>query len=483
MKIPFLSFFSRKTPARPMITNGYEAARVTETRPRVKSGPPADAADKLPEWTHKDLVENCRYAADNFGVAKEIITSMQIYAIGDGMRAQPRSKSPEWNDAAREAWKTFERNADLAGNSLRRLLYFASRAFDTDGEIYFLKTTESAFKLPKVKVLETHRLSYKTDAAHHIFDGIEYDSDGRAVAYHFTVDDKKTERVPADSVIRFANIQRPSETRAAPAIQHAIPHLKDAFLLLEMEKKCAAAQTNFAYALTTPTPETAEQDIDAFGAVQAEMSEKNSPETEPPPVVSEVSKLDGGKMLKIREGVKLDILESKRPSQAFLGFHEALQRDATLGVSSFEIAVDASKIGGASVRLQTAKMERRISARQQDLIEQVLIPLWKFVIITEIQNGKLKHDDNWQDVEFSTPRRLTVDAGRESAALINEVKAGTRPIEDLFDAMGFGDWEEETRRRAQLIKKTQEIADEYGVEASALAPLLFEPQAPKEIKA
>lgn len=469
MKIPFLTFFSRKTASRPVAQNGYEAVRVTETRPRVKSGPPADAAEKLPEWTHKSLVENCRYAADNFGVAKEIITSMQIYAIGDGMRAQPRSKSPEWNDAAREAWKTFERNADIAGNSLRQLLYFASRAFDTDGEIYFIKTHETPFKLPKVKVLETHRLSYHTDAARHIFDGIEFDADGRAVAYHFLTGENQTERIPAEFVIRFANVQRPSETRAAPAIQHAIPHLKDAFLLLEMEKKCAAAQTNFAYTLTTPRPETAEEELDAFGAATGG-AHTNAADAR----VSEVSKLDGGKMLKVPEGMKLDVLESRRPSQAFLGFHEALQRDATLGVSSFEIAVDASKIGGASVRLQTAKMERRVSARQQDIIEQLLIPLWKFVIITEISNGKLPLNPDWAEVEFSTPRRLTVDAGRESAALINEVKAGTRPIEDLFDAMGFGDWEEETRRRAQLIKKTQEIATEYGVPAQALAPLLFE---------
>ena len=148
-------------------------------------------------------------------------------------------------------------------------------------------------------------------------------------------------------------------------------------------------------------------------------------------------------------------------------------RDSTLGVSSYEIAVDSSKIGGASVRLQTAKMERRIAARQQDLIEQLLTPLWRYVIGTAITQGKLEAVENWTEVEFSTPRRLTVDAGRESASLLAEVREGTRPIEDLFDAMGYGDFEEELHRRAQLTAKVRDVAEQYDINPEALAPLLF----------
>ena len=470
MKIPFLSFFSRKSAGatRSRFGNAYEAARVTETRPAVRSGSPDDAAAKLPEWTHKSLVENCRYAADNFGVAKEIVTANQIYAIGDGLRAQPRSASPEWNQKAKTYWKRFERKATLAGESLRSLCLYNCRAFDTDGEMFNI-LTKDASGFPTVQVVETHRLLYKTDGA--IIDGIEWDAQGLPVAYLFSVGDTQ-QRVPASSVVAFRNRQRPSETRCAPALQHAIPHLKDAFLLLEMEKKCAAAQTNFAYAVTTPNPETAEEEIDGFRYVRSELEADagNAPAT---PVISELSKLDGGKMLKIKEGLKLDILESRRPSQAFLGFHEALMRDSTLGVSSYEIAVDSSKIGGASVRLQTAKMERRIAARQQDLIEQLLTPLWRYVIGTAITQGKLEAVENWTEVEFSTPRRLTVDAGRESASLLAEVREGTRPIEDLFDAMGYGDFEEELHRRAQLTAKVRDVAEQYDINPEALAPLLF----------
>lgn len=67
-----------------------------------------------------------------------------------------------------------------------------------------------------------------------------------------------------------------------------------------------------------------------------------------------------------------------------------------------------------------------------------------------------------------------MDAGRESAALLAEVKAGIRPIEDVFDAMGFGDCEAETLRRAQLMKRASEIAAEHGVSAEKLIPALFE---------
>lgn len=473
MRIPFLSFLTKSR--RPIEPTGYESVKPSTTHPRLKTLP-SDAATKAPEWTHKQLVEVCRTAADNYGVAKEIVTAMQIYAIGDGLRAQPRTENAAWNERAREIWRRFERRADISGKfNLRQLCMFVSRALDTDGEIFFVKTKFAG--TPRLQVLETHRLSYKNDASRRIVDGIKWSETGAPIAYFFINDGAEETEIPASDVIRVGNFQRPSETRCIPNLQHAYSNLSDAAYLLKMEKRNAAAQANFAYALTTPNPETAEEDMDAFHAATAgnatPAAGNATPDDGNAERVSEVSKLDGGKMLKIPEGMKLDVLESKRPSQTFLGFHEALMRDSTLGVSSYEIAVDSSKIGGASVRLQTAKMERRISARQQDIIEQFLVPAWRYVIGVAIATEELPAQKEWTEVEFSTPRRLTVDAGRESAALLNEVREGTRPLEDLFDAMGYGDWEEETRRRAQLIAKTREIAKEFGVPAESLAPLLF----------
>lgn len=485
--IPFLSFFFRRGPKgaapgfRPVTGRAYAAVEPDPLRPPLRTGLPDEAAAKLPEWTHKQLVEHCRYAADNFGVAKEIITSMQIYAIGSGLRAQARTRNEAWNAAARERWRIFERRADYSGKfSLRALCFFAVRALYTDGEIFFVKRHDAA-GAPRLQILETHRLSYKTDPAANCFDGIEFDADGAPLAYWFTADASGTpERVPAEYVLAFRACARPSETRSAPMLQHAVPNLTDAATLLRLEKRSAAAQANFALALTTPSPETAEREINAFGAANGEFDPSRpfpsagtgGNAAEGP--ISEISKLDGGKMIKLPEGTRLDVLESKRPSQAFAGLYASLLRQATLGVSSYDVAVDASAIGGATVRLQVAKMERRVSALQDELIEQFLEPCWRFVIGSEIAAGTLPAEENWTDVEFSTPRRLTVDAGRESAALLAEVKAGIRPIEDVFDAMGFGDCEAETLRRAQLMKRAAEIAAEHGVAPEKLIPALFD---------
>lgn len=466
MKIPFFSFFSGKSGRAVGNPRAFDAAQRTKSQRKISAGRLRDAAADLPSWTRTEILEKTRFCMNNFGVAKELVGSTAIYAVGDGIYPQPRSRDAAFNDAAAATWKRFARRAELSGLSFRKLQELVSRALDTDGEIFAVKTELDG--RPALQLLETHRLSMHSDAENGVTDGIRFDALGRPQSYFFTGAGEGAApiEIPAADVIRVANVERISFTRALPTMQHAVIHLLDASQILKMEKENVKVAEQTAMTLSSDTAEAEELEPTFFSEKPSEEETKFIPRP------------DGGNILELPAGKRLSIVESNRPSPTFNGFMKELLRDSALGIMPYEVAVDASEIGGASIRLQTAKTDRRISARQQDLIEQFLTPVWLFVIGWSISHGELPAAEDWFEVEWSTPRRITVDAGREAAQMREDVKAGLLPIEDFYSAMGYGTFEDELERRAQLMRRAKELAGKYGVAVEQLVPALFSGAAP-----
>jgi capsid protein len=128
----------------------------------------------------------------------------------------------------------------------------------------------------------------------------------------------------------------------------------------------------------------------------------------------------------------------------------------------FEFAADSSKVGGAGVRLVVAKADRRFSLRQTILIERMIRPTWLFVIGHAIRTGKLPAVADWTKVTFTTPRRITVDAGREAQQNRADVEMGLKTLAEHFAELGM-DFSEEMEIRAQNAKALLELAEKYDV--------------------
>lgn len=459
MTIPFLSKFLGKNIS--TSASDYESAVRQPSRPQPATKA-KDSAESLSESTHEKLVALSRYALRNFGIVKEACQSKALYSIGDGLKPQPRSTDPEWNARAAAVFLRDFKRIDITGrNTGLDFLYFASYALDTDGEIFFVKHSKPSeyyekCSYPALQVLESHRLSYKTEG--NIVDGIEFDDQGREIAYHFN---GLTEPVKSEFVFAVREPSRATEVRCAPAIQHMLPHLLDARQTLEMQKENVKLAQKFVTSLVSPNPDTVEEDIGIFGDKPKENK------------ISEINTARGGQILKLPEGTRLEAIQSNQPNSEFPQYIESLYRDALLGGLPYEIAVDASKIGGAAVRLQTWRTDKIISRRQQVLIDRFLDPLWKFIIAMAINRGELSAPKNWTEVEWATPRSITVDNGREAAQMREDVRAGLYPIEDFYSAMNFGNFEEEMRRRIELTAKVRELAESKGLNPADIAPVLF----------
>jgi capsid protein len=139
-----------------------------------------------------------------------------------------------------------------------------------------------------------------------------------------------------------------------------------------------------------------------------------------------------------------------------------LRRDSALGHIPFEFAADSSKVGGAGVRLVVAKADRRFSYRQLILIERFLKPVWFFVIGDAIAKGRLDAVPDWTKVAFTTPRRITVDAGREAQQNRADIELGIKSLSEHFAELGM-DFSEEMEIRAQNARALLDLAAKYQV--------------------
>jgi capsid protein len=97
----------------------------------------------------------------------------------------------------------------------------------------------------------------------------------------------------------------------------------------------------------------------------------------------------------------------------------------------------------------------------------MLRPLWLWVIGHAITTGKLEAVENWTEVNFTTPRRVTVDAGREAQQNRSDVEAGLKTLSDHFAELGM-DIHEEVEKRAQEMKLIEETAQRYGLSPQLL---------------
>jgi capsid protein len=178
----------------------------------------------------------------------------------------------------------------------------------------------------------------------------------------------------------------------------------------------------------------------------------------------------GGKLLVLDQGESLNSFQSNRPNSTFTGFLAALERDIAQGVLPYEFVGDSSKLGGATVRLVTAKAGRVFAKYQTIVIETFCVPTWGYIIGQGIAAGDIPDDPKWHEVSWTTPKSVTVDAGREAANDRADVEMGLLSMSELYAQRGL-DFRTEMNKRAADMVHIQDLAKQYGIPFE----LLFRP--------
>ena len=439
----------------------YEAANPSNRRGRVPGAAPTDAKKELSSAARRELVRKSRYLHKNSGFAREVVGDMAIYSVGDGIKPQAQTSDPDWNRAAEEYFMRWCQRADITGRfSFEQCQSLVCRGIDVDGE-YFIVKVRDRFGRPRIQLVESHRIS---DAASSVetIDGIGFDRFGAPAFYRVHQDDESYRDIPSGAVMHVFEPESASGARSAPTLQHSINHLLDEIELLALEKHAVKDNADISRVLKSENGE-----IDDTGDFVVQTGSATEEGSDP----QQVQKIVGGKVVSIKTNESLESYQSNRPSPVFTGFLEHLKRDSSAGILPYEFVIDSAKIGGAGVRLVVAKADRRFSYRKLILIQRFLKPTWGYVIGDAIDRGELEPVKQWNRVRFVTPRRITVDAGREAQQNRADVETGLKTLEEHFAELGQ-DFDEQLEIRAQNAKRIIDAAAKYGVPVE----MIYKPQ-------
>lgn len=436
----------------------YDNAQNSPRRGTVPGNAPRDFRKDLTPTTRRELVRRSRYLYKNSGFVREMVSSMAIYSTGDGIRPQAQSPDPDWNQQAEDYFKRWGSSCEVTGRfSFEECQGLVCRGLDIDGE-YFVMKTRNRLGLPSLQLIETHRIG-DDDYALTSFDGVTLDDWGAPLSYRLIEDGGHLE-VPAFQMLHVFEPEHSSAVRSAPTIQHSINHVIDEMELLALEKHAVKDNADVTRVLKNQAGALEEGTDFEFRDGDTEPEAENSNP-------SDLQQVVGGKLVALKPNESLESFESKRPSPTFTGFLEHLRRDSALGVLPFEFTADSSKIGGAGVRLVVAKADRRFSFRQMILIQRFIRPVWFYVIGDAIDRGELEAVPNWWRISCVCPKRVSVDAGRESQQNRADVEMGLKTISEHYEELG-ADFGEEIERRARDVRMILEAAEKYGVPVELL---------------
>ncbi|PTY02396.1 hypothetical protein DB346_09845 [Verrucomicrobia bacterium LW23] len=432
----------------------YESANRSPRRGAVPGAGPGDTKRDLSPGIRSELVRRSRYLLKNSGFVRELVGSMAIYSVGDGLRPQAQSPDPAWNRKAEELFRRWSARCEVTRRfSFEECQSIACRGVDADGE-YFIHKTRTRDGLPALQLIESHRVGQGDFAkdGDTCVDGITLDAWGGPVSYR-VLEDSGIRELPAESVLHVFEPESATAVRTAPTVQHSINHILDEMELLALEKHAVKDNADIARILKTARGALEESGDFSVG------TPGGSGECSDP---SALQKIIGGKLVALKPDESLDSFVSSRPSPTFTGFLTHLRRDSALGVIPYEFAADSSSITGAGVRLVVAKADRRFSFRQLILIQRLMKPVWAYVIGDAIARGELENVVDWHRISCVCPKRITVDAGREAQQNRADVEMGLKTISDHYEELG-ADFGEELERRARDARMILETAAKYGI--------------------
>ena len=103
--------------------------------------------------------------------------------------------------------------------------------------------------------------------------------------------------------------------------------------------------------------------------------------------------------------------------------------------------------GREPLLIDPAKAARVFGKYQNVIIEQFCVPTWGYIIGQGIAAGELPDDPMWNEVSWTTPKSVTVDAGRDAANDRNDVEMGLLSMSELYAQRGL-DFRTEMDKRA-----------------------------------
>jgi capsid protein len=440
--------------------SGWQSTMFSNSRRAIFGQAPGDLRQDLTPWNRMAMIRKCRWAERNSGLFKQILNDMVLYSVGDGIKAQSHASTPEMQEIYESYFAEKGKRIDITNRfSFYNCQAILLRGMIRDGDSFAAKV-RNATGDAKLQLMEAHRVGDPLDenvVIPGIHDGIVYGPYGEYTAVNVYKSDGSNRQILAQSMMHVVDHEYASGCRGIPLLQSSINSIQDEMEILALEKQAVKDNGDVVRTIQKQGGVLDQDTANELGALNT-------------PSYTSIANTMGGKLLVLDQGESLNSFQSNRPNSTFTGFLAALERDIAQGVLPYEFVGDSSKLGGATVRLVTAKAGRVFAKYQTIVIEQFCVPTWGYIIGQGIAAGDIPDDPKWTEVSWTTPKSVTVDAGREAANDRADVEMGLLSMSELYAQRGL-DFRTEMNKRAADMVHIQDLAKQYGIPFE----LLFRP--------
>lgn len=431
----------------------------------------------LSECSRSEIVRKSRYWEKNSGLCNRIADIWEQYLVGpSGFAFSPSTSSPEFNELAAETWSRWGEFADLSSRlSISKLASLSAYRWFWDGEISILKTRGESGR-PRVQLIECERIGNPWGVASMpdgVHDGVRVDRNGRPISYFIqnSFDGGEFVERPAESIIRIYEPSRPGQLRGFPVLASVLNTVQDLQDLQTLEMRAAKSAAKRVWhvrrkgGVETDIERLRRQRLATTGttASGATTSEQKD---------AYFTRALGGETTITETDEEIKLLESQRPSVAVQAYWDYLIDNICAGSGVSRLLVLSRSTQGTVTRSDLDIAATFFRSRSSVLIE-AFRQVYVYVIGAEMQfNAALAKaaPKDWQRVSIRPPRAVNVDVGRNSNAMVSELKAGTLTFESVVGDNGQ-DWREHLRQRARERQFIRELAKEYGVDPVEVAEL------------
>ena len=442
----------------------YDGAQDTRYRNRIWT-------DHAPEGgtisaQRVQLIREARDLEKNFPPVARLLQFAKDYAYGE-LRYKARTGDAAMDASYNDYFSDWSQVCDVTGrDSLRTLcqLWLGGGCLrDADCGVIFADV-DGELRLQTIEgdCIGGNLLANATDKNPRYINGITIDALGRPVSFlvferTITGAYENPKEIPAASFVHIARRKRAAEYRPVSAFAPVITTCRDVKEIVDA-MRVGVKWEAFQSAFITRTGGLATPGEFVVGA-------ENDPNSAGK---QRLKRMEPGMIHYGEPGEGVVTFKSDRPAMPWQQFISHLINMTALGVNFPPgVVFWLSGMGSADVRGQLVQVFRTIQSWQAHIEECALNRIKNVALAHGIAAGRIPYHTNFMRGKWRYAAAATIDAGRQSAADINENAAALRSASAIFAENGE-DFEDEVEMLAYEESFRRQMAEKYGVPADSI---------------
>ena len=477
-----------KAPRRRM----YEGAKFSRLTADWVTG--NTSADSEVYGSAQKLRDRARQLCRDNDYARQVLRAIEGNVVGQGIPFQGQVRMQRGggrldgtvNDQIEQLWKRWTKarychtGGKLTFHDIERL---AVRSVAESGDVFvrLVKQPFGGSAVPlALEVLEADQLddglNGRSQQGNEIRMGVEVDTWGRPVAYHFLayhpgdyqfsnqqISTQRHKRVPAEEVLHLYRMERPGQTRGVTWFASAIQRLHHLQGYEQAEVVRARASSALMGFITSPEGELLGDDV---------MNGER------------VSQFEPGVFKYLAPGESVTVPQLDAPDGQFEPFLRAMLRAMAAGVGcSYEtVSRDFSQTNYSSSRLSLLEDRDHWRILQNWLIENLHQRVFEVWLDMAVLSGALPlanyelQADRYKAVRWMPRGWAWVDPAKEVEAYAMAVRNGFKTLSDVVSEQG-GDVEELMRARRQELDDAEALDLKFDTDPGSDVQPAGQPQA------